>query len=140
MSRTELRSTVSSTITYYQPGSAVVLQVGPRASGWTQDLRSRCGSATGPAPRDSRTENGSIVLNRGEIEPSGASSPVLPLPVTARELTDGTHALELVSIEGRLLTSLRQSAQDEYVVVSGRHLFSAIYRHPDRTIEDTPPR
>ncbi|HWD00209.1 MAG TPA: GGDEF domain-containing protein, partial [Candidatus Sulfopaludibacter sp.] len=133
--RTE-RVRVSGTITYYQAGSALVLQEGSKSL-WVKTLYEeplRLGDRAS-ASGFPGVENGSIVLNEGEIEASGVSSRILPLAVTARELTDGSRALELVSIEGRLLMSLRQSAQDEYVIVSGRHLFSAIYRHPQRTLE-----
>jgi diguanylate cyclase (GGDEF)-like protein len=130
------RVRVSGTITYYQPGSALVLQGGPKSlwinTRFEKPLRlGDLASASGFPD----VVNGSFVLTRGEIEDSGISSRILPLPVTSRELTGGSHALELVSIEGRLLMSLRQSVQDEYVVVSDSHLFSAIYRHPARTLE-----
>lgn len=129
------RVRVSGTITYFQPGSALVLQEG-RKSLWISTLFEkplRLGNRVN-ASGFPLVDNGSVVLNQGEIQDSGVSSPILPVPVTAKELSGGSRALELVSIEGRLLMSLRQSAQDEYVVVSDGHVFSAIYRHPERNL------
>jgi diguanylate cyclase (GGDEF)-like protein len=130
------RVRVSGIATYYQPGSALVLQDGTKSL-WINSLFEKplhLGdriSASGFPDVD----NGSIILTQGEIQDSGVSSPFLPVPVTSKELSSGTRALEQVSIEGRLLMSLRQSALDEYVIVSDRHLFSAIYRHPGRNFE-----
>jgi diguanylate cyclase (GGDEF)-like protein len=130
------RVRVSGTITYYQPGSALVLQDGPKSlwisTRYEKSLRLGDRASASGFPD---VDNGSIILTQGEIQDSSVSSPILPIPVTSKELASGSRALELVSIEGRLLMSLRQSAQDEYVVVSDRHLFSAIYRHPARNIE-----
>ena len=130
------RVRVGGTITYYQPGTALVLQNGPKSlwinSTFEKDMRLGDWVSVSGFPD---VVNGSIVLNRGEIEGSGVSSPILPVPVNSKELTSGSRALQLVSIDGRLVMSLRQSAQDEYVVVSDRHLFSAIYRHPERALE-----
>ena len=127
---------VSGTITYYQPGSALVLQDGTKSL-WINTLFEKSLRLGGRVSVSGfpDVDNGSIILTQGEIQDSGLSSPIPPVPVTSKELSSGTRALELVSIEGRLLMSLRQSAQDEYVVVSDRHLFSAIYRHPERNLE-----
>ena len=38
-------------------------------------------------------------------------------------------------MEGRLVTRVREAAQDQYVVVSQGHVFSAIYRHPERGLD-----
>jgi diguanylate cyclase (GGDEF)-like protein len=130
------RVRVSGTITYYQPGSALVLQDGTKSL-WINTLFEKSLRLGGRVSVSGfpDVDNGSIILTQGEIQDSGLSSPIPPVPVTSKELSSGTRALELVSIEGRLLMSLRQSAQDEYVVVSDRHLFSAIYRHPERNLE-----
>jgi diguanylate cyclase (GGDEF)-like protein len=134
------RVRVSGTVTYYQPGSALVLQDGDKSlwvnTRFAQPLRLGNRASASGFPD---VGNGSIVLNLGEIEQSSVSAPIPARPVTSRELEEGSRALELVAIEGRLLISLRQAAQDEYVVVSGSHLFSAIYRHPERTLESSLP-
>lgn len=133
--RTE-RVRVSGIATYYQPGAALVLQDGSKSL-WVNTLFEkplRLGNRVS-ASGFPDVDNGSIILTQGEIQDSGVSSPFPPVPVTSKELASGSRALELVSIEGRLLMALRQSAQDEYVIVADRHLFSAIYRHPGRNLE-----
>jgi len=40
------------------------------------------------------------------------------------------RAFDLVTIEGQVLMAVREAAQDEYVLVAGGKLFSAVYRHP----------
>jgi diguanylate cyclase (GGDEF)-like protein len=63
-------------------------------------------------------------------------APITPQPVTWHQLTFWSankpegHQYDLVSIEGQVVTEVRGAAQDEYVLVSGGQLFSAIYRHP----------
>jgi diguanylate cyclase (GGDEF)-like protein len=132
------RVRVHGTITYYQPGSAVVLQDGSRSLWITTPARSPLqigdiADATGFP----NAVNGSLVLTHGEIEDSQVQAPISPQPATWRQLAfwssnkpDG-HQYDLVSIEGQVATEVRGAAQDEYVLVSDGQLFSAIYRHPD---------
>jgi hypothetical protein len=130
--RTE-RVRVQGTVTYDQPGSAVVLQNGAKSL-WIDTQFERpvgigtVASATGfPDVR-----SGALTLTEGEIEATGSSAPISPPLVPAPELAIGSRAFDLVSVEGRLLMSVREAGQDEYVLVSGGHLFSAVYRHPER--------
>jgi diguanylate cyclase (GGDEF)-like protein len=60
------------------------------------------------------------------------AAPISPRPVTWRDLSSGKSEFDLVSIEGRVLMAVREAAQDEYVLVSGGQLFSAIYHQPER--------
>ena len=48
------------------------------------------------------------------------------------------HEFDLVSIEGQVVTEVREAAQDEYVLVAGGRLFTAIYRHPPSPIRFRP--
>jgi diguanylate cyclase (GGDEF)-like protein len=131
------RVRVQGAITYYQPGSAMVLQNGTqslwimtqariplRIGGWVD--------ATGIPD----VQNGSLTLTHGEISESQAIAPVNPLPVTWRQLAaNGNipvgHQYDLVSIEGQVMMQVPESSQDEYVLVADGHLFSAVYRHPE---------
>jgi diguanylate cyclase (GGDEF)-like protein len=126
------RVRVQGTITYYQPGSAVVLQNGDRSL-WVMTQFAgplRIGDwadATGFPD-----VNGvSLTLNRSEIQDSQTPSPVAPRKVNGAELASGLHAFDLVAIDGRVVTSARAATQDEYVLEADGKLFSAIYRHPD---------
>lgn len=127
------RVRVQGTITYYQPGSAIVLQDGSNAL-WVDTLTEvphRVGDrATASGFPDVR--NGSVVLTRAEIQTSASSSPQAPALVDATHLASGVHSFELVTLEGQLITRVREAAQDQYVLVAQGHVFSAIYRHPER--------
>jgi diguanylate cyclase (GGDEF)-like protein len=125
------RVRVTGVVTYFEPGSTLVLQ------NRTQSLWIRTHSfapvkvgdeadATGfPA-----TSEGFLQLTESEIRDSGVAEPVTPLPATWQELASSQHIFDLVSIEGRVAAVVRQSALDEYVLISDGYEFSAIYRHP----------
>jgi len=131
------RIRVHGTITYYQPGSTVVLQDGTkslRVMTETQapmqigDLADAIGIPD--------LQNGFLTLTHGEFQDSHIQAPILPLAVTWRQLaeTDNLpigHLDDLVSAEGTVVAQVREATQDEYVLTDGGHLFSAIYFHPN---------
>ena len=133
------RVRVEGTITYYQAGMAMVLQNGSRSMWISTQFEkpldiNQWASVTGfPDVR-----NGSLTLTRAAIHSTGVPAPVAPVFTSPTELASGAHALDLVSVEGRLLMAVREAAQDEYVLVSGGHLFSAVYRHPERGLNLPP--
>jgi diguanylate cyclase (GGDEF)-like protein len=130
------RIRVQGSVTYYQPGSTIVLQSGDRSI-WalTQFERPlRVGDAASVTGFPD-VHNGSLTLTRAEIEDSGVLSPIEPLPLTAKELALGSHAFDLISVQGRLVMAAREAEQDEYVLISGGQLFSAVYRHPSRGLD-----
>jgi len=131
------RVRVHGTITWYQPGSAVVLQdqgkslwVATQTSDPLQigDLADAIGFP--------ETQDGLLVLNHAEVYSTGARQPVQPQPATWHQLALwgrsvlGGLQYNLVSIEGKVVTEVRESAQDEYVLNAGGQLFTAVYRHP----------
>ena len=132
------RVRVHGTITYYQPGSAVVLQDGAKSL-WIgtrtySDLQiGDLADATGfPEVRD-----GFLILARGEVEDNHIHAPVAPLPASWQSLTLNDtnifgHVYDLVSIEGQIVTEAREASQDQYVLMSDGHLTTAIYRHSDK--------
>jgi diguanylate cyclase (GGDEF)-like protein len=132
------RTRVHGTITYYQPQAALVLQDGAK-SVWiateTHDPLRTGDVADAIGLPD--VQNGFLMLNRSEIRDSSVQAPIVPPLLTWSELASGgntTHsqAFNLVSIEGLVVTEVRQATQDEYVLETGGHLFSAIIRHPAR--------
>lgn len=130
------RQRVHGTITYYQPGVALVLQDGPKSLWITTDTWSplRVGAEADVIGFPS-VENGFLTLNHGEIRETSVSVPVNPALFTWRQLALGGndghgHNFELVSLEGEVITQVRQATQDEYVLQSNGHLLSAIIRHP----------
>jgi len=131
------RVRIHGTITYYQPGSGVVLQDGAKSL-WidTSTLSPLQIGDISDATGFPDTHNGSLILTHGEIEDSHVQVSMTPQPATWQQLaswsshrTDG-HLYDLVSIEGQVVTEVRGAVQDEYVLVSDGQLFSAIYRHP----------
>ena len=127
------RIKVAGTITYYQPGSALVLQNGQKSLLVTTQFeqQARIGDlATVTGFPD--VQNGSLVLTGGAVEDTGSPSSAAPVSSSSDVLARGDHALDLVSIDGQLLTAVREAAQDEYVFVSSGHLFKAILQHPQR--------
>lgn len=130
-----LRIRVQGTVTYFQQGSAAVLQDGDKSLWITTQSEAplRIGEfvdATGFPD----VVNGSLTLTNAAIERTGVFKPLDPKTVTAAELARGTEASRLVSVTGRVLMSIREAAQDEYVLVFDNHLFSAVLRHPNRAL------
>jgi len=126
------RILVRGVVTYYQPGSLVVLQNGSQSLRiMTQSyVPLRIGDladATGfPDLYD-----GFLTLTHGEVQDSQMPRPVKPLSATWQELSTSAHIFDLVSIEGLVVMEARGESEDEYVLSSGGSRFSAIYRHPD---------
>jgi len=130
------RQRVHGTITYYQPGAALVLQDGSKSiwiqtESWSPLREGNIADAIGfPA-----VENGFLTLTHGEVRETSARAPVTPSLFTWRQLAVGgndghSHVFDLVSVEGQVVTEVRQATQDEYVLNSDGHLLSAIIRHP----------
>ncbi len=131
------RVRVKGTLTYYQPGSAAVLQNGSQSL-WVSTRSSipmRIGDvaiATGFPD----AHEGYLALTDGEIQDTNIYEPIQPRPSTWHQLAtwnsgdpDGRQS-DLVSFEGQVVTSVREEAQDEFVLASDRELFTAVYRHP----------
>lgn len=131
------RVRVRGVITYFQPGSAVVLQDGTRSL-WitthtTDPLQiGDLAEASGFPDAHDRL----LTLNDATIQDSHIPQPVKPIEATWRELafwssnTASGHQNDLVSIEGQVVAGVRQASKDEYVLVSGKRLFTAVYHHP----------
>jgi len=131
------RVRVHGTITYYQRGSAVVLQDGPKSLWISTHTREnlRIGDqadATGFPDEHDRT----LTLVDGEINDTDIPGYVQPQPATWEQLAFWSlnspigHQTDLVSIEGSVVTKVQEASQDEFVLNSNGRLFSAIYRHP----------
>jgi diguanylate cyclase (GGDEF)-like protein len=131
------RIQVHGTITYYEPGSAVVLQDGTKSlwiSTHTREPLQIGDYAVASGFPDAHDRI--LSLNDGEILDSRIPAPITPQPATWSQLAfwnsskpDG-HQNDLVSIDGRIVTEVREATQDEYVIDADGRLFTAIYRHP----------
>ena len=131
---------IRGTITYYQPGTTLVLQSGSKSLGIetlsSEPLRiGDIAEVTGfPDVR-----KGYLSLTHAEVHDTGIYSPIPPVVISWRELGFGGNALNRVVIEAKVLRQVRQSAMDEYVLDADGHVFSAIYRHPVTSASTPPP-
>ncbi len=131
------RVRVHGTITYYLPGSAVVLQDGSRSI-WidTQTYQPLQIGDAADATGFPDVHDGFVNLTHGEIHDSLTPAPIEPVPSTWESLTprgfdSPGHHDDLVSIEGRVVTEVREASQDELVLAIDGKQFSVIYRHPE---------
>jgi diguanylate cyclase (GGDEF)-like protein len=125
------RVRVHGTITYYQPGSAIVLQNGPKSL-WIQTRSISSGQIGDVADVTGfpGLHDGFLTLTNGEIHDSHVQAPVTPQPATWGKLVLSRNVFDLVSIEGQVVSEIREAAQDEYVLTADGQMFSAILRHP----------
>jgi diguanylate cyclase (GGDEF)-like protein len=137
------RVRVHGTITYYQPGSAVVLENGSRSI-WveTQTYKPLTIGDEADATGFPDAHDGFINLVHGEVQDTLRSAPVIPLPATWQTLTprgfdSPGHHYDLVTIEGKVVTEVHEPSQDEFVLDADGKQFSAILRHPDGPIQTT---
>lgn len=124
------RVKVRGSATYYDPGSALVIQNGDESI-WVKTL-SRAPIKIGDeveATGFPGVNEGFLVLLESEILDKGISAPISPQPMTWRQLAGSRSIFDLISIQGRVVTEAREASQDEYVLSSDGHMFSVIYPH-----------
>ncbi len=129
------RVRVEGTITYYLPGAAVVLQNGAKSL-WieTKDEEPMSIGNKATASGFPAVRNGLLTLTSAKVDDSHARAPAAPAAIGWDQLSSGTDAFDLVSIQGQVVKESRENGQDEYVLTSGGHLFSVLYRHPDQDL------
>lgn len=128
---------IRGTVTYYQPGSAVVLQDGSKSL-WisTQTSKPLQVGDKADATGFPEAHNNFLSLASGEIQDSSIYQPITPQPSSWSQLamwnsgSPDAHQNDLVSIEGRVVTSVREASQDEFILIADGKLFTAIYHHP----------
>jgi diguanylate cyclase (GGDEF)-like protein len=126
------RVRVHGTVTYYQPGTAVVLQDGSKSL-WVQthSINPVSIGAVADVTGFPGIHDGFLTLTNGEIEPSGVRAPLAPQEASWNQLVSSKNVFDLVSIEGKVVNEVHEPAQDEYVLRSdNEQVFSAIFRHP----------
>jgi len=129
------RQHVHGTITYYQPGVALVLQDGSKKH--LDRYQTLGAAARGRRSRRnwiSEVKNGFLTLTRGEIRRRDACA-CLALAVYLATTGGGRQrwtwsCLRPCLNRGPVVTEVREATQDEYVLQSDGHLLSAIIRHP----------
>lgn len=131
------RAQVRGTITYYEPGIAVVLQDGSKSlwiSTQTRDpLRIGDYAVASGFPN---AQDRLMTLTDAEFHDTDIYSPIKPQPATWEQLALWSsnkpigHRNDLVSIEGIVVGDVQVASRDEYILSVDHKVFSAIYRHP----------
>jgi diguanylate cyclase (GGDEF)-like protein len=125
------RVRVQGTVTYFEPGSAIAIQNAGKSL-WIMTNTSsnlRIGDVV-DVTGFPNLHDGFLTLTNGEVQDSHVQAPIKPLPGNWDLLSTSRNLFDLVSIEGRVVTVVREVQQDEYVMSSDGQLFSAIYHHP----------
>jgi diguanylate cyclase (GGDEF)-like protein len=134
------RVRVRGTITYYQPGSNLVLQDGSESL-WITTMTSqplRVGDIAEVSGFPD-VRSGYLGLTHAAVTDTQQYAPIPPLPIHWKQLGLGGNAFNLVSIQARLVRQDREAATDQYVLDENGRLFSAIYRHPLPSVASGPP-
>ena len=125
------RVRVEGVLTYYHPSQMAVLEDGTRSIRvLTPELDPLTVGDRAEAIGIPFVDNGFLTLKMGAIRTLGKAAPVTPAQVTWDELAASKHAFDLVSIEGALVSQVREQAQDVYIISANDRLFSATVRHP----------
>lgn len=125
------RVRVHGTLTYYQPGSAAVMQDGTKSL-WlmTSSIAPLHVGDVVDATGFPDLKDGFLCLTGVEFQDTGTAAPITPTPATWDQLSSSKRLFDLVSIEGAVVAEVRGAAQDEYVLEADDNLYSAIFKHP----------
>lgn len=131
------RIRVHGTVTYSLPGTAAVLE-NDTSSLWIStrsDEPIQVGDVA-DAIGFPAMEGNRLSLMHAEIADRHIQAPIQPQEYTWTKLAQPTgnspigHQLDLVSIQGRVISEVREASQDEYILMSDGRLFAATYNHP----------
>ena len=125
------RVRVQGSVTYYQPGSAIVIENADKSL-WIMtrtNIDLHIGDVV-DATGFPDLHDGFLTLAGGEVQDSRVQAPIAPLPSTWELLSTSHNLFDLVSIQGQVQAEVREAQQDEYVLAADGQLFTAIYRHP----------
>jgi diguanylate cyclase (GGDEF)-like protein len=125
------RVRVQGVITYFQSGQMAVLQDGDRSLRvLTKSIEPLNVGDRAEAIGEPFVEDGFLTLQWGDFRTTGdGAAPVNPVLVNWDQLASGRHAFDLVSIEGKVVTQVREHARDLYIIAADGHLFSASVRY-----------
>jgi diguanylate cyclase (GGDEF)-like protein len=126
------RVRVSGTLTYYYPSAIAILQNGNRSIRvFTPEVTPLHVGDHAEAIGIPLVDSGFLTLKMGNIRTTGVAAPIVPVLCNWEEVASGKHAFDLISIEGTVVSQVREQAQDVFVIsLPGDHLFSARIRHP----------
>lgn len=124
------RVRVEGTLTYYRSSEMAVLQDGNKSIRvQTSQLdRLKLGDRV-EAIGIPVVEDELLMLKLGQIRSEGTAAPIRPQELKFDDLTSGKYSFNLVSIEGHVVTQMREHERDVYVISAEDHLISASLRH-----------
>ncbi len=133
------RVRVHGTITYYLPGSTVVLQDGQKSL-WimTSSMAPLVIGDAADATGFPDVHDGFLALTGAQVRDLGQQDPIQAKASTWDQLSASRNVFDLVSIEGTVVAQVRGATQDEYVLQTNGNLFSAVYRHPSLSPDSDP--
>lgn len=134
------RVRVQGSVTYYDPGNAIVIQEGTKSL-WvdtSSQIPVRVGDLVDVTGFPD-THSGFLQLTRGEIQSRQTRAPVTPLLATRSQLAASRNIFDLVSVEGQVTSAARGATQDEYDLTSDGQLFTAVLRHQSIGGANLPP-
>jgi diguanylate cyclase (GGDEF)-like protein len=121
---------VEGVLTYYRQTSMAVLQDGNRSIPVeTPQVDPLQVGDRAEAIGIPSVQNSFLTLKLGEIRGIGPAPAIIPPLLTWDDIASGKYAFNLVSVEGNIVSQVREHSQDVYIVASGKHLFSATIRH-----------
>jgi diguanylate cyclase (GGDEF)-like protein len=134
------RVRVAGIVTYFQAGRMAVLQNGSRSirvmTKTIEDVSiGQRAEAIGVPFVD---DDGFMTLKWSDLRTAGVAAPITPVLVNWDQVASGRHALDLVSIEGKVVSQVREHARDVYIIAADDHLFSAAIRFPLVFLADGP--
>jgi diguanylate cyclase (GGDEF)-like protein len=119
------------TLTYYYPAVMAVLQDGTRSiQVFTTQIDPIAIGSHVEAIGIPYVDDGFLTLKLGAIRAAGSSVRLNPEPVNWNQLVSGKYAFNLISVEGSVVSQVREHGQDIYMVSSEGHVFSAVVSHP----------
>lgn len=124
------RVRIRGSVTLYEPDSELVVESGDKAALVHTYQRGplkigQVVNASGFADLNDYTES----LDYGEFTSTPEMRPVKPQRVAWQDALSGKYALNLVSLDGRLIEQAHEPNQDTLFINSGGHVFSAVLRH-----------
>lgn len=125
------RVRVRGVITYFHQPNLAVLQMGHRSLRiLTPTITPMRVGDLAEATGIPVVDDGFLALRWGNLRSLGRAAAISPRPVTWTELASGRFAFDLVSIEGSMVTQMREHAQDTYIISADGKLISVSLRHP----------
>lgn len=127
------RIRVKGVITYYFPGSSIVLQDGSRSIWINTHTREKFAVGDGAeATGFPDVHDGFLRLANGEVRVTHRSVPIVPVKANWTDLAQSHYIFNIVSVDAKVVAEVREAARDVYVLSNEGHLFSANYRHPEQ--------